>query len=121
MKKRIQISAIIVISFLIGFGGNHVLHSASDLYLKLEVFENIIQIMNRYYVETVDWDKVMNGAYKGMMAQLDPHSVYINKDKFKKSEESFAGKFQGIGIEFDLLDDYITVIAPIAGSPSEKL
>jgi len=121
MKKRIQISAIIVLSFLIGFGGNQLLHSASDLYLKLEVFENIIQIMNRYYVETVDWDKVMNGAYKGMMAQLDPHSVYINKDKFKKSEESFAGKFQGIGIEFDLLDDYITVIAPIAGSPSEKL
>lgn len=121
MKRRIQIPVIIVISFLIGFGGNQVLHSASDLYLKLEVFENIIQIMNRYYVERVDWDKVMNGAYKGMMAQLDPHSVYINKDKFKKSEESFAGKFQGIGIEFDILDEYITVIAPIAGSPSEKL
>ena len=121
MKRRIQISAIIVLSFVLGFAGNQVVHSASDLYLKLEVFENIIQIMNRYYVEKVDWDKVMKGAYRGMMSQLDPHSVYIEKEKFKKSEESFAGKFQGIGIEFDILDRYITVIAPIAGSPSDKL
>ncbi|MCH7495133.1 MAG: S41 family peptidase [Candidatus Marinimicrobia bacterium] len=121
MKRRIQISAIIVLSFVLGFAGNQVVHSASDLYLKLEVFENIIQIMNRYYVEKVDWDKVMKGAYRGMMSQLDPHSVYIDKEKFKKSEESFAGKFQGIGIEFDILDRYITVIAPIAGSPSDKL
>ena len=121
MKRRIKILMLIALTLVVGFASFNIGQTAPDLYSKLEVFNNMIQIMNRYYVDKVDWDKVMTGAYRGMMAELDPHSVYIDKDKFKKSEESFSGKFQGIGIEFDILDGYITVIAPIVGSPSEKL
>ena len=121
MKRRIKILMLITLTLVVGFASFNIGQTAPDLYSKLEVFNNMIQIMNRYYVDKVDWDKVMTGAYRGMMAELDPHSVYIDKDKFKKSEESFSGKFQGIGIEFDILDGYITVIAPIVGSPSEKL
>ena len=121
MKRRIKVLVITALTLVVGFASFNIGQSAPDLYSKLEVFNNMIQIMNRYYVDKVDWDKVMTGAYRGMMAELDPHSVYIDKERFKKSEESFSGKFQGIGIEFDILDGYITVIAPIVGSPSEKL
>ena len=121
MKRRIKIALITTLMILIGFASFNIGQSAPDLFSKLEVFNNMIQIMNQYYVDKVDWDKVMTGAYRGMMAELDPHSVYIDKERFKRSEESFSGKFQGIGIEFDILDGYITVIAPIVGSPSEKL
>ncbi|MCH8273127.1 MAG: S41 family peptidase, partial [Candidatus Marinimicrobia bacterium] len=109
------------LTLVVGFASFNIGQSAPDLFSKLEIFNNMIQIMNQYYVDKVDWDKVMTGAYRGMMAELDPHSVYIDKERFKKSEENFSGKFQGIGIEFDILDGYITVIAPIVGSPSEKL
>ena len=121
MNRRTKIVLITTLALLIAFASFNVGQSAPDLFSKLEVFNNMIQIMNQYYVDKVDWEKVMTGAYRGMLAELDPHSVYIDKERFKKSEESFSGKFQGIGIEFDILDGYITVIAPIVGSPSEKL
>ena len=55
------------------------------------------------------------------MEKLDPHSVYIPPKKQEEIDEIFRGKFQGIGIEFDILDGYITVIAPVADSPSERV
>jgi carboxyl-terminal processing protease len=54
------------------------------------------------------------------MEELDPHSVYIEKKDLSDIEESFDGKFEGIGIEFDILDGYITVISPIADSPADR-
>ena len=92
-----------------------------DLYLKMRVFSDIMAIVNENYVEKVDWDKTMEGAYSGFLEELDPHSVYIEKKDIKKIEEDFKGEFQGIGIEFDIIDGYITVISPIVGTPSEKV
>ena len=61
----------------------------------------------------------MDGAFHGLMEELDPHSVYIPAKDQDDIEELFKGKFQGIGIEFDILDGYITVISPVADSPSD--
>ena len=52
---------------------------------------------------------------------LDPHSVYIPAEQQKKVEEDFKGSFQGIGVEFDIVRDTITIISPISGGPSEAL
>ena len=95
--------------------------SVDDLYLKMKVFSDIMAIVNENYVEEVDWDKTMEGAYRGLLEELDPHSVYIEKEDREKIEEDFKGEFQGIGIEFDIIDGYITVISPIVGTPSEKV
>ncbi|MFQ6618297.1 MAG: S41 family peptidase, partial [Fidelibacterota bacterium] len=88
---------------------------------KLEILTDMVSLINQNYVDKVDWDKVMTGAYNGIMEQLDPHSIYIPPSKAKMVNEQFEGKYYGIGIEFDILDGYITVISPIVGSPSEKL
>ena len=84
-------------------------------------FFRVVQLVQYYYVENPDWDKAMEGAISGMLSRLDPHSVYIEPKKVKQNKESFSGHYEGIGIEFDVIDGYITVISPIAGSPSERL
>ena len=86
---------------------------------KINVLQQIISYVNHFYFETVDMDKVMDGAFHGLMEQLDPHSTYIPAKAQENIDEIFKGKFQGIGIEFDILEGYITVISPVPDSPSD--
>ena len=81
----------------------------------------VISYTNSFYVEDVDWDKAMSGAIKGMLEELDPHSVYIDKKAAKANEEDFGGKYEGIGIQFDVIDRLITVVGVIVGSPAQKV
>lgn len=60
-------------------------------------------------------------AIRGMFSVLDPHSLYIEPKESEAIEENFEGKFQGIGIQFNVIQDTITVVSPIAGGPSDKL
>lgn len=116
------IIAIVSIGFLfVSPLGKSIIASGNDLYQKLNVLQEIIRIVNDNYVEDPDWNKVMEGAYKGMMEELDPHSVYIEPKQLDDLNEQFTGKFEGIGIEFDILDGYITVISPVAGAPAERV
>jgi len=116
---------VIIIVVVLGFlfispFGKSIIASGSDLYQKLNIFQDIIRIINDSYVEEPDWNKVMEGAYRGMLEELDPHSVYIEPKQLDDLNEQFSGKFEGIGIEFDILDGYITVISPVAGAPAER-
>ncbi len=69
----------------------------------------------------VDMSKVVEASIKEMLSTLDPHSVYIEPDDSERIQEEFAGKFQGIGIQFNIIQDTITVITPISGGPSDQL
>lgn len=80
----------------------------------------VIQYIETFYVDDVDWDETIAGAIEGTLESLDPHSVYITPEDATRNEENFQGKYQGIGIHFDVIDGYLTVIAVIPGSPSEK-
>lgn len=60
-------------------------------------------------------------ALRGMFKSLDPHSVYIEPETNEQVQEEFAGKFQGVGIQFNIIQDTITVITAISGGPSDKL
>ncbi|MFQ6604363.1 MAG: S41 family peptidase [Fidelibacterota bacterium] len=88
---------------------------------KMQVLNQILVYVNELYFEPVDMEKLMNGALTGIMKELDPHSVYIPAKELEEIDEQFRGNFQGIGIEFDILHGYITVISPVADSPSEKV
>ncbi|UCF62989.1 MAG: S41 family peptidase [bacterium] len=81
----------------------------------------VMQLVKYYYVEDVEWDKAVEGAISGMLAELDPHSVYIEPKRVERNKEDFSGKYEGIGIEFDVINGYITVISPIVGSPADQL
>jgi len=101
--------------------GQTIFAQGSDFYNKWRDFQDMVKIINTNYVEDVDWEKTMIGAQNGLMEALDPHSVFIGADRTEQINESFRGNFEGIGIEFDIIDDYITVITPIVGSPSDGL
>ncbi len=94
---------------------------AKDIYEKLQVLTDIIGIVNENYVEDVDWETTMEGAYRGLLEELDPHSTYIPAKRFETVQEEFEGEFQGIGIEYDIIDGYVTVISPIIGTPADQV
>ena len=87
---------------------------------KFKVMNQILYYVNQLYYEDIDMEALMDGAFKGIMDQLDPHSIFISAKDQENIDELFRGEFQGIGIEFDILNNYITVISPVVGGPSEK-
>ena len=89
-------------------------------YDKLKVLTKVLRLIDEQYVEEVDFEPLVEGAISGMLNTLDPHSTYINKKDFQKTSEEFDGEFEGIGVEFSIMDDYITVITPIIDGPSYR-
>jgi carboxyl-terminal processing protease len=83
-------------------------------------FENAyLYVANNYPDKNMD--ELTESAIREMLDTLDPHSVYIEPDNSERIQESFDGKFQGIGIQFNIIQDTITVITPISGGPSDQL
>lgn len=83
--------------------------------------EEVLRRIDAVYVDEVNWEESIQGAIKGTLNSLDPHSVYIPKREAEINEENFQGRYQGIGIQFDVIEGYITVISVIPGSPSEEV
>lgn len=73
------------------------------------------------YVDTLNTNKMVENAIEGMLEKLDPHSVYIPKDEVKKMNEPLVGNFDGIGVQFQMIDDTLFVEQTISGGPSEKV
>lgn len=84
-------------------------------------FNSFMDYLNYSYVDPVDQAKLTEEAIIGVLKELDPHSVYIPKEELKAMNEPLVGNFEGIGIEFQILDDTIQVTATIPGGPSEKI
>ncbi len=68
-----------------------------------------------------DMNRLTEYAIRGLFSTLDPHSVFIEAEESEADQENFAGKFQGIGVQFNIIQDTITVITAIAGGPSDQL
>ncbi len=88
---------------------------------QLRKYGQVFSTAVRNYVEEVDPVKLTEAAIRGMLGELDVHSVYIPPKEKKKVDEDFRGSFEGIGIQFDIINDTITVVTPIVGGPSEKV
>lgn len=73
------------------------------------------------YVDEVDEDKIVEEAIIKMLAQLDPHSLYSNPEEVKKLNEPLQGNFDGIGVQFNMVQDTLFVVQTISGGPSEKV
>lgn len=86
-----------------------------------EKFNTLLYYMNRMYVDSVKLDGLVETAIRGMLEELDPHSVYIPAEDLQQADEPLNGKFEGIGVRFNIMKDTIMVVSTIAGGPSEKL
>ena len=81
----------------------------------------VLYLIENFYVDTANMDKVTEDAIVAALKELDPHSAYISKKDVEKANEPLVGSFEGIGVTFQLIRDTITVISPVAGGPSEKV
>ena len=78
-------------------------------------------LTNIYYVDSVNIDRQVEDAINGMLNKLDPHSQYANAKDTKRMNESLEGSFEGIGVQFNMLEDTLVVIQPISKGPSERV
>lgn len=81
--------------------------------------EELIRYIEAKYVDPVDRERLIRQAIERLLADLDPHSTYIPAEDLREINEQMEGNFDGIGVEFMLIDDTIVVIAPLAGGPAE--
>lgn len=77
--------------------------------------------INQLYVDKVKAEKVSEDAIKGMLKELDPHSVFIPAKDVESSNEVLTGSFEGIGVQYNMNEDTLIVIQPVSGGPSEKV
>ena len=89
--------------------------------MNAQKFASTLYLIENYYVDTANSDKVTEDAIIAALKELDPHSAYISKKDVEKANEPLVGSFEGIGVTYQLIRDTITVISPTAGGPSEKV
>ena len=92
-----------------------------DTYNKLKVFSEILSLVESDYVESVESDTIINGAIRGMVKALDPHTSYLPPASYKEMQVETTGKFGGLGIEISIRDGVLTVVSPIEETPAFKV
>ena len=95
--------------------------------LRKDMIENPIRklqfaefAVNRLYVDSIDEHKLVEDAIIGMLKGLDPHSTYTPAKDVQKLNEPLQGSFEGIGVQYNMIEDTLMVIQPTSGGPSEK-
>lgn len=89
-----------------------------ERYSPLKRFSQVLDLVERYYVQDVDRNEMIQGAINGMLQQLDPHSSFMSEDAFQEMQIDTSGEFTGIGIEITLVDGRLTVVSPIEDTPA---
>ncbi len=111
--------AILLLFFAVSANAQITLNFSADSPLrKLQIAEMAI---TNLYVDSVDEKKLAEDGIRGMLEKLDPHSTYSSPDEVKSLNESLQGNFDGIGVQFNVVEDTLVVIQPVSNGPSEKV
>lgn len=122
--RRISFGPVAVamaLSVLLGFGLARGLSATDDLRGQLDLFTQVLYLVQNHYVDPPDNKKLMQGAIDGMLKTLDPHTVYLPQQRAERMDEQFSGEYSGIGVQFEIRDGAITVLSAIEGTPSYRL
>ena len=111
---------ILGLGLLIGYFANTLLKDSNNVQ-NSDKFDQVLQYAENNYFEPVDRDVLVEKAIVGMLNELDPHSIYITSEEQMGISDQFRGNFDGIGIEFQLINDSITVVSAISGGPGESV
>ncbi len=113
----LTLTAILFVGIFIGKGGDQTGH-ASESYEELQVFAEVLSQVKKHYVEETKTKDLVQGALRGMLAGLDPHSSFMTTEMFKEMQVETKGEFGGLGIQIGIKDNRLTVIAPIEDTPA---
>tara|TARA_X000001036_G_scaffold425625_1_gene452038 strand:- start:182 stop:1321 length:1140 start_codon:yes stop_codon:yes gene_type:complete len=118
MRKKFKViflTAILFIFSKITFAAND-----ENIYDKIDLFGEVLDKINKEYVEEVNHGEAMDAAINGVLQSLDPYSAYMSPDTFKEMETETSGKFGGLGIEVGMEFGVVKVITPMDDSPAER-
>ena len=90
------------------------------IYENMDLFSDVFETIRRDYVEEVDVSDLTEGALKGMLRSLDPHSVYLDSKQLNEEMERSSGEFGGLGIEITMENGFVKVISPIDDTPAAE-
>ena len=96
-------------------------NAQNDLEKNMQKLVMATIMINNFYVDSVDSKKLTEDAINGILSKLDPHSAYTNAADTKKFTEPLTGSFEGIGVQFNMLEDTLLVIQPVPKGPSERV
>ena len=119
MKNIYSIFLIILLSLSI----SKYAYSANDddIYKKIDLFSEVLDKINKEYVEDVNQSEVMDAAINGLLQSLDPYSAYMSPESFENMQTETSGEFGGLGIEVSMEAGVVKVISPIDGSPADEV
>ncbi len=130
-KRRFYVIGVVAISVILGIsalvvegklkpGKPATVKKEDSVYQQLELFAEVISLVEANYVNEVKLKELIYGALKGMLGSLDPHSQFMDPDMYKEIKVETEGEFGGLGIVITIVDELLTIISPIDGTPSEK-
>ena len=120
-RRQIIAVCVLVVALIAGtWAVARVQESNDNTYSNIERFIQVLTKVRDNYVEPVSSDKLMDAAIRGMLRTLDPYSQYLDKEEAERLETTTHGAFGGIGISIGMRDRWVTVIAPIEGTPAWK-
>ena len=111
---------IVSIFFVIFFSNISLSANEESIYDKIDLFGEVLDKINREYVEEVNQSDAMDAAINGVLQSLDPYSAYMSPELFKEMQTETSGEFGGLGIEVGMEAGVVKVISPIDNSPAEK-
>ena len=114
MKKLLFFIIISLFFFEKSFSEN------SDIYKKIDLFGEVLEKINKEYVDEVDQSKSMDAAINGLLQSLDPYSAYMTPESFEGMQTETSGKFGGLGIEVGMESGVVKVISPIDNTPASR-
>lgn len=109
----------LLIGIVLGKGWERTGH-ATEAYEELRTFSEVLTKVQKHYVEPVKVNELVQGAIRGMLSTLDPHSAYMSPEMYKEIQVETKGEFGGVGIQIGIKDNRLTVIAPIEGTPAHR-
>ena len=118
MKNKFTLIFLIILSFFF----SKIILAANDenIYDKIDLFGEVLDKINKEYVEEIDQSDAMDAAINGVLQSLDPYSAYMSPQTFKEMETETSGKFGGLGIEVGMEFGVVKVITPMDDSPAER-
>jgi carboxyl-terminal processing protease len=122
LRKKLHTIVLIILPLCIIFSHESfgAIDDMEEAYKNLEVFSNVLSIVQQNYVDDIDTQETIEGAIRGLLSSLDPHSSFLKAEDFKELQVETKGSFSGIGIEITVKDDMLTVVSPIEDTPAFK-
>lgn len=119
-QKKVQLGFSILLAIVLALPASFS-NAQEDVQMNQLKFGRLLRLVEGYYVDSADVNKLTEDAIINLLSELDPHSTYISKEEVERMNEPLKGNFEGIGITFNIYKDTLLVTTTVPGGPSEKV